>query len=66
VIAIRADSIAPTILAHALNNGIVILLSRNELPGLAGSLTDHPILGLAICAGTTAIGLVIAVRGDRT
>jgi membrane protease YdiL (CAAX protease family) len=63
VIAIRADSVAPTIVAHAINNAAAIALSRGELPGLAGWLGNHPTLALAGCAGATAAGIAIAARG---
>jgi sodium transport system permease protein len=63
VIAIRADSVAPTIAAHALNNAMAIAMSRGELPELAGWLGRHPTLALAGCAGATAAGIAIAARG---
>ena len=64
VVAIRADSIAPTFVAHALNNGIVVLLSRGMFPSLAAWLTTHPIAGLAGCAAATTAGLIVTARGD--
>jgi sodium transport system permease protein len=63
VIAIRADSAAPTIVAHAINNAMAIAMSRDELPGIAGWLGHHPTLALAGCAGATATGIAIAARG---
>jgi membrane protease YdiL (CAAX protease family) len=63
VIAIRADSVAPTIVTHAINNAMAIAMSRDELPGIAGWLGHHPALALAGCAGATAAGLAIAARG---
>jgi membrane protease YdiL (CAAX protease family) len=63
VIAVRADSIAPSIVAHALNNALVIAASRGALPELTGWLDRHPIAGLAGCAVATAGGVVIAARG---
>jgi sodium transport system permease protein len=63
VVAIRADSVLPTIVAHAINNAIAIALSRDELPALAGWLGHHPTLALAGCAAATAGGLAVAVRG---
>jgi membrane protease YdiL (CAAX protease family) len=63
VIAIRADSVAPTIVAHALNNAIAIAMSRGELPEIAGWLGGNPTLALVGCAGATAVGVAIAARG---
>ena len=62
VIAIRADSVLPTIVAHAINNAIAIALTRDELPALAGWLGHHPTLALAGCAAGTAGGLAVALR----
>ena len=63
VIAIRADSVLPTIVAHALNNTMAIVISRGEWPVVAGWLAGHPAIALAGCATTTALGLVIACGG---
>lgn len=62
VIAIRADSIAPTILAHAINNTLAITLSRGEIPRVAGWLDAHTPVALAGCAAATGLGLVLALR----
>jgi sodium transport system permease protein len=64
VIAIRADSIAPSMVAHALNNALVIAASRGALPGLMDWLERHPVAGLVGCAAATASGVVIAARGS--
>jgi membrane protease YdiL (CAAX protease family) len=64
VIAIRADSIAPTVVAHAINNALAIALSRGELPGVAGWLGQHTPAALAGCATATVLGIVIAARGS--
>jgi membrane protease YdiL (CAAX protease family) len=63
MIAVRADSIAPAIVAHALNNGLAIAVTRGALPELMGWLGHHPVAGLAGCAVATAGGVVIAARG---
>ena len=65
VIAIRADSIAPTMLAHAINNALAIAMSRGELPAAAGWLDRHPIAALAGCTAATAGGIVMAARRER-
>lgn len=62
LIAIRADSSLPAMLAHALNNALAITMSRDELPELAGWLGHHPALALAGCATATAGGIALAVR----
>lgn len=63
IIAVRADSVAPTILAHAINNAIVIALSRGALPGLDAWIAMHPLLALLVAAAASAGGLAIAARG---
>jgi sodium transport system permease protein len=66
VIAMRAHSAIPTMLGHALNNGIAILVAREDLPGLAnqqetGFLDRHPILMLSVAALVVLSGLAIVV-----
>jgi sodium transport system permease protein len=63
LIAIRADSVLPAMLAHAINNALAIAISREELPALWGWLEHHPTLALAGCATATAGGIALAVRG---
>lgn len=63
IIAVRADSVAPAILAHALNNAIVVGLSRHALPGLDAWLTAHPLLALVVALAASAGGLTLAARG---
>ncbi len=65
VIAIRADSIAPAMVAHALNNALVIAVSRDALPELAGWLGRHPVAAVVGCAVATGGGVVLAARGPR-
>jgi membrane protease YdiL (CAAX protease family) len=62
-IAIRADSVAPTMLAHAINNALALTIARGELPGIAGWLERNPTAALIGCAATAAGGIAIAVRG---
>ena len=62
VIAIRADSVLPTIVAHALNNALAIAMSRGELPEIAAWMERHPTAALGGCAAATALGVAIAVR----
>lgn len=63
LIAIRADSVVPTIIAHAINNVLAIAMTRGELPAIAGWLGQNPTLALAGCAAVTALGLAVALRG---
>jgi sodium transport system permease protein len=70
VIATRAGSVIPTMVAHALNNFIAVLVSRGELPVLAndantGWIDRHPVVAV-IAAGLVAIGgITLAVTGDE-
>jgi membrane protease YdiL (CAAX protease family) len=58
VIAVRADSIVPTMIAHAINNAITIEMARGHL----AQIFDHPQLALAGSSGLVALGLVLAWR----
>jgi len=62
VIAIRADSVAPSIVAHAINNAMAIAVSRSALPELTGWIGRHPVAAVAGCAAATAGGIVLAAR----
>jgi len=57
-IALRADSIVPTMIAHALNNAIAIVLPR-----IAPSLELPVIATSAVALALTAGGLVLATKG---
>jgi sodium transport system permease protein len=61
LVAIRADSVLPSIAAHALNNTLAIAMSRNALPTLAGGLEGHPTLALAGSVTATAAGLALVL-----
>lgn len=70
VVALRAASSLPTMLAHFLNNTIAILISRGELPMLAnregsGWLDGHPTLTLAGATALTTTGIAIAMVAPR-
>jgi len=62
LIAIRADSALPTMLAHALNNAMAIVMSRDELPAASDWLARHPAAALLGGAASTAFGIAISVR----
>jgi len=65
VIAIRADSALPAMLAHAINNALAIAISRDELPALDHWLERHAIAAIAGAATAVALGLAIAIRAPR-
>ena len=70
LIALRAASSLPTILAHFLNNSVALLVSRGELPMLAtrdgtGWFDKHPTLALAGATALTTTGLAIAFVAPR-
>lgn len=66
IIALRAASVVPTMLAHFLNNGIAIVIARVDLPVLAnrdgtGLFDRHPTLTLAGATALTTTGIAIAM-----
>jgi len=69
-IALRAGSSLPTMLCHAANNIVALLIGRGELPGLmspdhTGWLDQHPTLALAGATATTTTGIAIAMVSPR-
>jgi membrane protease YdiL (CAAX protease family) len=66
MLAIRADSVLPSIAAHALNNAAAIAMSRGEPAALASWLVDHPAIALAGAATACTAGLAIAWRSPIT
>jgi sodium transport system permease protein len=65
VIALRARSIVPTMLAHLLNNAIALIIARDELEPVSRALASNPYVALAGFAACFAFGVAIAVRGER-
>jgi len=65
VIAIRADSALPTMLAHAINNALAIAISRDELPALARWFERHALAAIVGAAIATAWGLALAIRAPN-
>lgn len=66
LIALRAASSLPTMLAHFVNNSVALLVSRGELPMLAtregsGWFDRHPMLALAGATALTTTGIAIAM-----
>jgi sodium transport system permease protein len=66
LIAIRAGSILPTMLAHAINNALALAMSRSALPQLADWIDHHPTLALLGCATATAAGIGLVAPRPRT
>ena len=64
-LALRARSLVPAMLAHALNNAFVIAVSRDDSPGGAASWLDgHPwsaLAGAVVLAGT-GLAIVVGAR----
>jgi len=65
ILAIRADSAVPSMIAHALNNALAVLVSRDEMAGVAHWLGAHPDASLAICGTTTSAGMALVFLGDK-
>lgn len=61
-LAVRSDSVGPGIVAHFLNNAVVIALSRNALPALADTVERHSGAAFAVALAATSIGVVLAIR----
>jgi membrane protease YdiL (CAAX protease family) len=62
-ITLRSRSCVPAMLAHGINNTVVILVSRQEVPRVTTWMDDH---GVAILVGAAALlgtGLALARRG---
>jgi membrane protease YdiL (CAAX protease family) len=65
VLTLRADSAVPSIVAHMLNNVIVIVVSRDEVPGVAEWIAAHSGMSLAVACTLSLAGLLLAARGRR-
>jgi membrane protease YdiL (CAAX protease family) len=63
LIAIRADSVVPAIVAHAINNAAAIAMSRGELPALTAWIDANAALALVGCTAVTALGIAQVLRG---
>jgi len=64
-ITLRANSVIPAMLAHVLNNAVVIVVSRDELPRVSAWMSAHSVVMLAGASVVFAGGLVLAARGRR-
>jgi membrane protease YdiL (CAAX protease family) len=61
ILAVRSGSVVPGMIAHLVNNTIVIVLERDELPALARGLTASPAATFAGAAVLVTVGLALAV-----
>lgn len=61
VLAVRSGSVVPGMVAHLLNNAIVIVLERDEIPALGRALVASPAVTFAGAAVLVASGLVLAL-----
>lgn len=59
-ITLRADSVLPTILGHALNNLFVVLVSRVDVPLLDRAIATSPLAVFAVALAISVCGLVVA------
>jgi membrane protease YdiL (CAAX protease family) len=66
ILALGADSIVPTMIAHLINNVIGVLLARDELPPrLTFAISGHPNLFLACAIVVLGAGLALGTRERR-
>ena len=61
-VALQARSAVPSMIAHATNNTIVLLIARREIPALERWITIHPITTLSLCLIALACGLALAAK----
>ena len=62
LLALRAGSVAPAMLAHALNNACVIAMTRPQLAGVAHAIDAHAGAALAVSSAGTLAGIALAAR----
>jgi sodium transport system permease protein len=60
VLAVRSGSVVPGMVAHLVNNAIVIVLERDELPALGRALVASPVVTLGGAVALVAAALVLA------
>lgn len=61
-VALRADSIIPSIVVHMINNAIVIALSRPDIPDFSWLIAAYPLPALGVALLLTGGGLALAAR----
>lgn len=64
-ITLRARSCVPAMVAHLINNTLVILIAREELPAINRWMGHHGVAVLVATAAVFAAGLGLARRGVR-
>lgn len=64
-ITLRARSCVPSMVAHLINNTVVILVARDELPGAGKWMGKHGVVVLVAAAALFGAGLGLARRGVR-
>jgi membrane protease YdiL (CAAX protease family) len=65
VLAIRASSAIPGMIAHLLNNTIALLVARGEVPAFAHALERYPEAAIIGFASVCALGLSLVRRPRR-
>jgi membrane protease YdiL (CAAX protease family) len=60
---LRANSIVPSIIVHALNNTIAIVLPRDEVPAAGAWITANPAPMFAGSIACVACGIALAAKG---
>ncbi|MFT3699197.1 MAG: type II CAAX endopeptidase family protein [Kofleriaceae bacterium] len=61
-LATGARSIVPGMVAHALNNTVVLLLARGKLAPVVTAMSDYPDITLVTCTGMFLAGIALCVR----
>jgi membrane protease YdiL (CAAX protease family) len=62
-VTLRARSILPAMIVHAINNSVAIVISRDEVPPLGAWMTAHPTISLASSLLVISCGLALAAKG---
>lgn len=61
-LAVRSDSVLPGMLAHFLNNAVVLIVSRNALPWLATAIDGHFAAAFSVAVACTGAGFALAIK----
>jgi len=65
LLAIRADSIVPAVITHALNNAIAVIIARDDIPAVDAWFDAHPTGALCACTAASGAGIALAIVGPR-
>jgi membrane protease YdiL (CAAX protease family) len=63
-LALRAGSVIPSMIVHALNNTVAITLSRDELPAASAWIGGHPVIAATGAIVLVAGGVTLAASGN--